>query len=39
MGKIVAKQKRVYISKTVESWRQTWAERAEPFLTPQSVKV
>jgi hypothetical protein len=39
MGKSVLEQKGVYISKTVESWRQTWRERAEPFVTPLSVQA
>jgi integrase len=39
MGKNVPEEKRVYITKTVESWRKTWRERAEPFLTPQSIKA
>ena len=34
IGHKVPEQQRVYISKTRESWRQTYHEQAEPWLTP-----
>lgn len=36
MGKTVEEQKRVYMSKSREGWRQTWQARVEPFVTPSS---
>lgn len=36
MGKTVEEQKRVYMSKSREGWRQTWLTRVEPFVTPNS---
>lgn len=34
-GKTVPEQKRVYMSKSREGWRETWASRIEPFVTPK----
>lgn len=34
-GKTVPEQKRVYMSKSRESWRETWQSRIEPFVTPK----
>ena len=35
MGKTVEEQKRVYMSKSREGWRETWQSRIEPFVTPK----
>lgn len=35
MGKTVEEQKRVYTSKSKESWRETWRTCVEPFVTPK----
>jgi hypothetical protein len=34
-GKIVPEQKRVYVSKIREGWRETWQSRIEPYVTPK----
>jgi integrase len=36
MGKTVEEQKRVYMSKSREGWRQTWQKHVEPFVTPKT---
>ena len=35
MGKTVEEQKRVYVSKSKEGWRETWRTTIEPFVTPE----
>jgi hypothetical protein len=39
MGKAVEEQKRVYMSKSREGWRETWKTRVEPFVTPKFMKA
>lgn len=38
-GKTVPEQRRVYISKSREGWRQTWQTRIEPYVTPKDFNV
>lgn len=35
MGKTIAEDRRVYMSKSIDSWRQTWADCVEPYVTPE----
>jgi len=35
MGKVIAEDKRVYMSKSREGWRETWSKHVEPFVTPK----
>jgi hypothetical protein len=37
MGKVVAEEKRVYMSKSKEGWRQTWRLHVEPFVTLKTL--
>lgn len=39
MGKIVAEDRRVYMSKSREGWRETWRTCVEPFVTPCNSQV
>ncbi|MEM3628624.1 MAG: hypothetical protein QXE06_04560 [Candidatus Bathyarchaeia archaeon] len=34
MGHAIPEQQRAYIVKSKESWRQTYRQQAEPWLTP-----
>jgi integrase len=38
MGHALPEQQGAYINKSVESWRQTYKEQAEPWLTPPQYK-
>ncbi|MGQ9641630.1 MAG: tyrosine-type recombinase/integrase [Candidatus Bathycorpusculaceae bacterium] len=39
MGHAIPEQQRAYINKSRESWRQTYREQAEPWLTPPKYKT
>jgi len=38
MGHALPEQQGAYINKSIESWRQTYSEQAEPHLTPPQCK-
>ena len=38
IGHALPEQQGAYINKSVESWRQTYKEQAEPWLTPPQYK-
>jgi integrase len=38
MGHTLPEQQGAYINKSIESWRQTYKEQAEPWLTPPQYK-
>jgi integrase len=38
MGHALPEQQGAYINKSIESWRQTYKEQAEPWLTPPQYK-
>ena len=38
MGHALPEQQGAYINKSIESWRQTYKEQAEPWLTPPKYK-
>jgi integrase len=38
MGHALPEQQGAYINKSIESWRQTYRQQAEPWLTPPQCK-
>ncbi|MGQ9680383.1 MAG: hypothetical protein ACUVV4_06410 [Candidatus Bathyarchaeia archaeon] len=38
MGYAIPEQQRVYINESIESWRQTYHEQAEPWITLLNTK-
>jgi hypothetical protein len=38
MGHALPEQQGAYVNKSIERWRQTYKEQAEPWLTPPQYK-